>query len=132
MGRTPAEWQESFTEFEARKIAAALAARPSPYETVLDVQPDGYLRLATPWSSDAFGGPFYVRDSAPANERPTCSLVFVQSAEGNTVADDPTDLGAGETDLHVIYEVSLASRSTASSPAHGPSGADSSRCGILR
>jgi riboflavin biosynthesis pyrimidine reductase len=32
------------------------------------------------------------------------SLVFVQSRDGNTVADDPAQLGGGETDTHLIYE----------------------------
>jgi riboflavin biosynthesis pyrimidine reductase len=32
------------------------------------------------------------------------SLVFVQSSDGNTGADNPATLGGGETDLHVVYE----------------------------
>jgi riboflavin biosynthesis pyrimidine reductase len=32
------------------------------------------------------------------------NLVFVQSREGNTGADDPSALGGGETDKHVLYE----------------------------
>lgn len=36
--------------------------------------------------------------------RPACSLVFVQSADGNTVAPDPAELGGGQTDKHLIYE----------------------------
>src|SRR5207237_282514 len=36
--------------------------------------------------------------------QPACSLVFVQSADGNTVTADPSSLGAGQTDTHVIYE----------------------------
>ena len=30
--------------------------------------------------------------------------MFVQSLDGNTVADDPSDLGGGDTDKHLIYE----------------------------
>ena len=30
--------------------------------------------------------------------------VFVQSADGNTGARNPADLGGGETDKHLIYE----------------------------
>jgi 5-amino-6-(5-phosphoribosylamino)uracil reductase len=32
------------------------------------------------------------------------SLVFVQSAEGNVVAEDPGTLGGGATDKHLVYE----------------------------
>jgi riboflavin biosynthesis pyrimidine reductase len=35
---------------------------------------------------------------------PACSLVFVQSREGNTGAKDPSLLGGGATDHHLIYE----------------------------
>jgi riboflavin biosynthesis pyrimidine reductase len=42
--------------------------------------------------------------SPAAPERPACSLVFVQSRDGNTVAADPADLGGGDTDKHLIYE----------------------------
>jgi riboflavin biosynthesis pyrimidine reductase len=36
--------------------------------------------------------------------RPACSLVFVQSSDGNTSAADPGVLGGGETDTHLVYE----------------------------
>jgi riboflavin biosynthesis pyrimidine reductase len=59
--------------------------------------------VATPWSREMFGGPFYVRE--PAGTRlPACSLVFVQSVDGNTVAEDPASLGGGATDYYVVYE----------------------------
>ena len=32
------------------------------------------------------------------------SLVFVQSRDGNTVADNPSTLGGGDTDKHLVYE----------------------------
>jgi riboflavin biosynthesis pyrimidine reductase len=35
---------------------------------------------------------------------PGVTLVFVQSKDGNTGAADPSALGGGETDLHLIYE----------------------------
>jgi riboflavin biosynthesis pyrimidine reductase len=35
---------------------------------------------------------------------PSTSLVFVQSRDGNTVAPNPSLLGGGDTDLHLIYE----------------------------
>jgi len=35
---------------------------------------------------------------------PLTNLVFVESQEGNTGADDPSSLGGGDTDKHLIYE----------------------------
>ena len=95
-------WGDRFAAFAAKRIAAALNARPAPYITI-DARPgEGFRPVATPWSSAAFGGPFYVRERAA--RLPTCSLVFVRSADGNTVADDPASLGGGATDFHVVYE----------------------------
>lgn len=58
--------------------------------------------IGNAWSRDLFDGPFYVHD-APRGY-PAVSLVFVQTRDGNTVADNPEDLGGGPTDKHVIYE----------------------------
>jgi riboflavin biosynthesis pyrimidine reductase len=49
-----------------------------------------------------FGGDFYV-SPLPAS-MPAVSLVFVQSRIGNTGAKNPSELGGGPTDLHLIYE----------------------------
>ena len=40
----------------------------------------------------------------PDSAHPACCLVFVQSRDGNTGTPDPSTLGGGETDKHVIYE----------------------------
>src|SRR5215213_7252546 len=94
---------DAFTAFVAKKTTAAVRALPAPYLTAGDEHPTRSLRpVATPWSHAAFGGAFYVRE--PAAGLPTCSLVFVQSADGNTVATDPASLGGGATDYHVVYE----------------------------
>lgn len=50
-----------------------------------------------------FDGPFYV-SPAPSNELPSTSLVFVQSRDGNTGAANPSSLGGGEADKHLVYE----------------------------
>ena len=50
-----------------------------------------------------FGGDFYVREP-PSPTLPDASLVFVQSHDGNTGAADPSTLGGGATDKHVVYE----------------------------
>jgi len=60
------------------------------------------LPIGSDWSRERFDGPFYL-SRAPA-ARPSCSLVFVQSADGNTGAARPADLGGGSTDEHLIYE----------------------------
>jgi riboflavin biosynthesis pyrimidine reductase len=96
-------WGDRFAAFAAKRTAAALHARPAPYTTVLARPDDRFRSVATPWSSAAFGGPFYVREPAAAR-LPTCALVFVRSADGNTVADDPASLGGGATDFQVVYE----------------------------
>jgi riboflavin biosynthesis pyrimidine reductase len=49
-----------------------------------------------------FDGDFY--RSATNGDIPVTNLVFVESREGNTGADDPSTLGGGETDKHLIYE----------------------------
>ena len=48
------------------------------------------------------GGPDPGTD--PGTELPSTSLVFVRSRDGNTVATDPSSLGGGEADKHLIYE----------------------------
>src|SRR6185295_18839222 len=56
------------------------------------------------WSRSFFDGAFYLSTAAPARDVPAASLVFVQSREGNTVAKNPSALGGGEADKHLIYE----------------------------
>lgn len=58
--------------------------------------------IGNAWSREHFDGPFYLFD--PPADRPAISLVFVQTADGNTGADNPAKLGGGPTDLHLIYE----------------------------
>jgi 5-amino-6-(5-phosphoribosylamino)uracil reductase len=50
-----------------------------------------------------FDGAFYL-SPPPSQELPAVSLVFVQSRDGNTGAADPSALGGGATDKHLIYE----------------------------
>ena len=59
--------------------------------------------IGNDWSRAYFDGPFYLFDP-PEQDLPAISLVVVQSADGNTGADDPSTLGGGPTDLHLIYE----------------------------
>ena len=96
-------WRGAYLSFVERKTRIATAAVMPPYVTGLDA-PDRTLQaIGNAWSASRFDGPFYV--AAPTtSRRPVCSLVFVQSVDGNTVASDPSTLGGGETDKHLVYE----------------------------
>jgi len=94
--------QAEFAAFVDRKTRAAIAAKLPPYVTEYTVNGPKLAALGNDWTGAHFDGPFYV--SPRRDDSPSCSLVFVQSAEGNTVADDPSALGGGAVDLHVIYE----------------------------
>jgi riboflavin biosynthesis pyrimidine reductase len=96
-------WTERFDEFVCRKQGEALAASLLPYVTDGDAAVAGLIRIGNEWTRRLFDGDFYV--SPPTDERrPVCGLVFVQSRDGNTGARNPSALGGGETDKHLIYE----------------------------
>ena len=97
------DWQDRFDAFAARKSRAAVGAELSPFVTVDDSLASGSAEIGNAWSRRLFDGPFYLSPAAD-NRRPATSLVFVQSADGNTGADDPAALGSGATDTHLIYE----------------------------
>ena len=62
------------------------------------------IGIANDWSRALFDGEFY-RSALPSTPgTPVTNLVFVQSRDGNTAAPDPSTLGGGDTDLHLIYE----------------------------
>ena len=86
----------------ARERAAAAAVLP-PYRTeAVHVELGDFRAIGNDWSRALFDGDFY-RTSCK-EDIPVTNLVFVQSRNGNTGADDPSTLGGGETDKHVIYE----------------------------
>ena len=92
-----------FDAYCRRKESAALAAAIPGYTTIEETAA-GLVRLGTDWSRDLFEGDFF-RSAAPsAAGVPVTSLVFVQSRDGNTVAPEPSVLGGGATDLHLVYE----------------------------
>jgi 5-amino-6-(5-phosphoribosylamino)uracil reductase len=97
------------TRFDAycrSKTEAAVAASIPGFATAgaAPVPPPGAVAIGNEWSRRLFDGWFY--RALPDHERqmPAVSLVFVQSADGNTVAEDPSALGGGETDKHLVYE----------------------------
>ena len=94
---------ERFGQFEARKTRVATTVPLPPYRTELDDPDANALAIGNAWTIRLFDGRFYL--SPPATSvRPACSLVFVQSSNGNTSVADPGVLGGGDTDTHLIYE----------------------------
>lgn len=92
-----------FQAFVSRKTTAAAAATLPPLVTALDDTTDALLAVGNDWTRQQFGGAFYLSSGADET-RPACSLVFVESLDGNTGADDPGTLGGGAADKHLIYE----------------------------
>jgi riboflavin biosynthesis pyrimidine reductase len=93
-----------FDEYCRRKEAAAAAADIPGFQTRFSELVDGFVPIGNAWSRRLFDGWFYRTAMPDAAEFPSTNLVFVQSREGNTGADDPSALGGGETDKHLIYE----------------------------
>ena len=93
-----------FKELLRRKERAAGEAMIPGYTTADVALTEDLIPIGNGWSETLFDGPFY-RSARPADEKlPVVSLVFVQSRDGNTVAADPSTLGGGQTDLHLVYE----------------------------
>src|SRR4051794_314091 len=94
---------ETFDDFELRKTAEARSAAIFPLVTDREEPPEALAAIGNAWSRAMFGGLFYVSQPRAA-DLPAANLVFVQSREGNTVTRDPSTLGGGEADTHLIYE----------------------------
>lgn len=92
-----------FQQFAERKSAEACAATLAPLVTEFDTAAHTLTQVGNGWTRRLFDGPFYLSESTRP-DRPSCSMVFVQSVEGNTGASSPLLLGGGRTDKHVIYE----------------------------
>jgi riboflavin biosynthesis pyrimidine reductase len=94
----------SFAGFARRKERAAVTAILEPFKTTVDNSVNFHLEPINSELTDALlDGPFF-QSPVPPGSIPALSLVFVQSRDGDTAADDPSALGGGETDKHVIYE----------------------------
>jgi riboflavin biosynthesis pyrimidine reductase len=61
-----------------------------------------FRAIGNDWSRGLFDGDFY--RTACNEDIPVTNLVFVESRDANTGADDPATLGGGNTDKHLIYE----------------------------
>jgi hypothetical protein len=93
-----------FEDLAARKTFEAVTADIPPFTTELDRADGTFTAIGNAWSRRFFDGAFYLSTAQPERDVPSASLVFVQSREGNTVAKDPSALGGGEADKHLIYE----------------------------
>jgi riboflavin biosynthesis pyrimidine reductase len=96
-------WRERFARLVERKTRQALSATLLPYATELDRHDQTAIGIGNEWTIRLFDGPFYLQPSSDPR-RPACSLVFVQSRDGNTGASNPSTLGGGTTDKHLVYE----------------------------
>jgi len=95
------------TRFETycrRREKEALSAALSSFYNIEDWSAGyGLVRLGNDWTRALFDGDFY-RVGDRFGDLPDMNLVFVQSRDGNTVGDNPSTLGGGETDKHLVYE----------------------------
>ena len=95
--------QADFAGFTAEKTQTAAAAPIERLSTNVDGSAGEPVHgIGNEWSRTHYGGDFNLY--MPPDGGTALSLVFVQSKNGNTGAKDPSALGAGPTDEHLIYE----------------------------
>jgi riboflavin biosynthesis pyrimidine reductase len=94
----------TFEEYCRRREQQAANTAIPGFRTVVDETANRrFVPLGNRWTCGLFDGAFY--RSEPIDPLlPAVSLVFVQSRDGNTSADNPSHLGGGEGDKHLIYE----------------------------
>jgi riboflavin biosynthesis pyrimidine reductase len=93
----------TFAAFEEDKAREADSAAVLPLTTI-DETPIALGRggIGNNWTRKYYDGDFAL--VAPPVDRPAVTLVFVESRDGNTGANNPEELGGGPTDKHLIYE----------------------------
>jgi riboflavin biosynthesis pyrimidine reductase len=96
------DWEQRFETVARRKTEEAAAARLEPYRTVSVGATGGLRPIGNGWTRRLFDGDFLV--TPEDRDLPATSLVFVQSKDGNTGTRNPSALGGGETDKHLVYE----------------------------
>jgi riboflavin biosynthesis pyrimidine reductase len=96
---------QDFARFAEGKTRLAERARIMRLETIDDRSRAFPVdaRIGNAWTREHYDGDFLLLPSGREG-LPAVSLTFVQSRDGNTGADNPADLGGGDTDLHLIYE----------------------------
>jgi riboflavin biosynthesis pyrimidine reductase len=96
------EWQAHFEQLVLRKTREAISAELFPFQTMETGAIARLDAVGNLWTRRLFDGDFYL---SPVPEAiPATGLVFVQSSDGNTGARNPSSLGGGETDKHLVYE----------------------------
>lgn len=95
---------ERLERYARKREAEAVAAELAGYSTVAEHPDDHVAALHDAWTDRLFDGAFYQSHEPAQPGLPVVNLVFAESREGNTVADDPSQLGGGATDKHLIYE----------------------------
>src|SRR5262249_9678367 len=95
------DWRARFEEVSRRRVQAA-GAPLTPVRTIVDASADCSLdAIGNSWSSAAFDGPFF---QSRADSRASMGVVFAGSGDGNSGARNPSALGGGAVDEHLIYE----------------------------
>jgi 5-amino-6-(5-phosphoribosylamino)uracil reductase len=97
------DWRDRFAHLVERKTADAARTDLPPFRTAVEQPPTDAVAIGNDFTRRVFDGPFYISD-AGRPEFPAASLVFVQSSDGNTGAADPSSIGGGATDAHLVYE----------------------------
>jgi riboflavin biosynthesis pyrimidine reductase len=98
---TSGDWAARLDAFSARRAAAANQPLPR-LRTVLDRARQRRLEpIGTDASILVFDGPFY---QSPPLAGISMGVVFVRSRDGDTGTKDPSSLGGGPIDEHLIYE----------------------------
>ena len=92
-----------FAAYRDRKTALALTGPIPGFRTLERTAGSDLVAVGNEWTTRLFDGPF-LRSQPTAPDLPVVNLTFVQSADGNTGAADPSTLEGGETDKHLIYE----------------------------
>ena len=99
------DWRARFAEVARPKTQDALSAELPPLRTGEAGSSDDLDTVGNQWTRRMFDGDFFLsRLSRVTRDIPATGLVFVQSSDGNTGARNPSSLGGGETDKHLIYE----------------------------
>ena len=91
-----------FEEVVRRKTDEAAAIELTPLATIETGALAGLESIGNEWTREKFDGDFFL--TPVGRDLPAASLVFVQSSDGNTGARNPSTLGGGATDKHLIYE----------------------------
>ena len=96
-------WARRFEAFRTRKTSEATHADIRPLTTAsTSLAAGAFTPIGNHWTSRLYDGSFLL--PAAPDDLPALTLVFVQSKSRNTAADQPSSLGGGDTDRHLIYE----------------------------